>query len=269
MEIEMSGDEIFVGLVCAAVAGWRWWRWFARVNEPSPMLTERATRWPVNAAPIVAAVALFAVLRFWASADVRDDGRYLAFYLAMGLAWVGIFAAVLPLLGINLRDDAVERANRAASYAAAAAVVALMLCFAGANIGDGPGWWVVVFCAALSTGGLIVLWLLVGEAGRGVEAIVVDRDEASALRLAGFLVASGLVLGRAAAGDWKSAEAAVADFATAAWPLVILAACAIAIDRVARPTPENPRPSPAAAGVIPAAVYVAAAAVYIAMLGPW
>ena len=71
-------------------------------------------------------------------------------------------------------------------------------CFAGGNVGDGPGWWVVVFCAALSTGALFLLWGALQAATDLADSIVIERDGASAVRLAGFLVACGLVLGRSA-----------------------------------------------------------------------
>mgnify|MGYP006204508805 CR=1 FL=1 len=99
----------------------------------------------------------------------------------------------------SLREMA-ERGNAAAAYAGAGAVVAIALCFAGGNIGDGPGWWVVVFSAALSTGVFYLLWLFFEGQASISDAITIDRDPAVALRIAGFFVGSGLILGRAVAG---------------------------------------------------------------------
>ena len=78
------------------------------------------------------------------------------------------------------------------------------LCYAGANIGNGPGWWVVAFTAGLATASFAILWFLMDRLGRFSESITVDRDVASGIRLAAALVAIGLVLARAAAGDWHS-----------------------------------------------------------------
>ena len=49
--------------------------------------------------------------------------------------------------------------NAAAAMATAGATIGVTLSYAGGNIGDGPGWWVVVFSAAIATAGLFACWL--------------------------------------------------------------------------------------------------------------
>src|SRR4051812_13339427 len=93
-------------------------------------------------------------------------------------------------------------------------------CHAGANIGNGPGWWVVIFSAALATGSLLVLWIALADLTPVADAVAIDRDPAAGIRLGGWLAASGLVLGRAVAGDWESAWQTVAE-AAAALPFVL------------------------------------------------
>ncbi len=265
----MSGDELLVLVICGVLAWWRWRTWLLRVSQPSGLVAHGALRWPLTVAPVLSVAVLLVVLLSASSHDVRGSVLYIAFYLIMGLGWVGAGTALLPFLGISPRDDAVERANHGASRVSAAAVLSLTLCFAGANIGEGPGWWVVVFCAALSTAALLVLWFLVAMVGLGTRAVIVERDAAAALRLAGFLLGAGLVLGRSVAGDWISVGQTMADFGRITWPLPLAALVASAVDRAARPTAKAPHSPPLATGVLPGAAYVAAAAAYVIWLGAW
>jgi len=95
----------------------------------------------------------------------------------------------------------------------------------------------------------------------------ITAEAAAGVRLAAFLVAAGLILGRSVGGDWISAEATVADFAAAAWPALILVAVAALLERWLRPTPDNPRPSVSAYGLIPALLYLSLAFYQISRAG--
>jgi tryptophan-rich sensory protein len=263
----MSGDEVVILALGGILSAVFWGVWYLaplRVQFPGRRTTGRAL---LYLTPLAAAAALFTVLRTAASYDVRDDPRYLTFYLVLGAAWVGLCIRSLPVTGISTRDDVVERANGSAASVVAGAMLAITLCYAGGNIGDGPGWWVVVFSACLSTLSLFVAWMLL-EAVSGVSEIVtIDRDPSAGVRMAGFLIGSGLVLGRAVAGDWVSVEATVRDFAAAAWPVVVLVIVAAVVERMLRPTPERPRPSALAYGLLPALLYMSGAAYYVTTLG--
>ena len=263
----MSGDEVVVLLVSAGLALWFWAAWYIR-----PMLVVYVGRRPpgrvlLQVTPLAAAAVLWVVLQTAASHDVRDDPTYLTFYLVLGAAWVGLFVRLLAVAGLSTRDDVLERANGNAAIAVAGAMLAIALCYAGGNIGDGPGWWVVVFAAGLATLALFGAWMLLELLSGVSEVVTVDRDAAAALRLAGFLVACGVILGRSVAGDWVSAEATVQDFLVIAWPVLVLVAVAALVERVARPTPDAPRPAVLAYGLVPMAVYVAGAVVLVQRLG--
>ena len=263
----MSGDEVFVLVVSTIMALVVWGTWYVR-----PTLIVYVGRRPpgrllLQVAPLMAVMVLWAVLKTASSHDVRDDPRYLAFYLVLGAAWVGLCIRLLALAGISTRDDVLERANGNAAIAVAGAMLGIALCYAGGNIGDGPGWWVVVFAAGLATIALFVAWGLL-ELLTGVsELVTIDRDAAASLRLAGFLIACGAILGRGVAGDWISAEATVRDFVVVAWPVLLLIAMAVIVERMTRPTPQTPRPSAMTFGLAPALAYVAVAAYYVQRLG--
>src|SRR5688572_26186633 len=221
-------EEIVIFMICVGLA-LSWIRWAQHALSPSHMLSPRSFRVGLLAMPIVCLLMLFAVLKAFASFDVRDSAPYLLFYMTMGAAWVGAGAMLMPLLGLSARDDVVERGNRAALYAICGTLFGLTYCFAGANIGDGPGWWVVVFCATLATGSLIALWAALEFITHINEAITVERSAAAGLRFFGFQQASGLILGRSVAGDWTSMGATLSDFASTAWPVLGIALLEVVI----------------------------------------
>jgi uncharacterized membrane protein YjfL (UPF0719 family) len=263
----MSDDEVAVLIVSVIVSLVSWGAWYI-----TPAFVQRVGRRApgrrlLRITPLVAAALLLAVLRYAASYDVRNDPSYLAMYLLLGAAWVGVSIRWLAFAGVSTRDDVVERANGSAAVAVSGAIIGLTLAYAGGNIGDGPGWWVVVFCAALATLALFAAWMLLEMTSSVSESVTVDRDPSAGLRLGGFLVACGLILGRSVAGDWVSVEATVRDFALAAWPVVVLVVVAAIVERAARPTPETPRPALVPYGLAPALLYVAGAAYQVMRLG--
>jgi hypothetical protein len=264
----VSGDEILVLIVSAVVGAGTWVGWYlqplriARLGAPTP------GRGLLLGVPLLAAGVLFLILRTASASDVRDDSRYLFMYLVFGLAWVGVASRASGLLGLSPRDDVFERGNRAAAVGLAGAVLGFTLAFAGGNIGNGPGWWVVAFSAGLATAALFVCWLALQVTSRVSELVTVDRDIAAGVRLAGFLVGLGVVFGRAAAGDWISAEATVRDFVAFSVPAApIILVAAVFLERV---TPGvNPRDSRLLLyGVGPAILYLAVAVQQLAWVGP-
>lgn len=267
----MSDDEVFVFLASALLAGAAWltWLWtLLRVGTRGPR-PAWAARVPLLVAPVAGTVLLASVLRALASWDVRDSPVYLGFYLVLGAAWVGVTVRAMALFGLALRDDVAERGNRAAAWALSGALLGLTLCFAGGNIGDGPGWWVVVFSAALATLVFYALWLLLDRFTGLADVVTIGRDRAAGLRLAGLFVAIGLVLGRAVAGDWESTWGTVADFATAGWPAVALAAVAVLVERRLAPTAAAPLKPLVSQGLVPALFYVGAGVLVVAESWPW
>jgi uncharacterized membrane protein YjfL (UPF0719 family) len=234
----------------------------------APRLSKLRDRRALFLYPLAGAVLLFGVLKSFASFDVRDSVVYLFFYMAMGAAWTGVALRLLALCGLSPRDDVIERGNRAAAQAIGGAVLGITLCFAGANIGDGPGWWVVVFSAGLSTGTFFVLWFVLEKLTHLADTVTIDRDPSAGVRLAGFFIGAGMILGRAVAGDWVSAADTVRDFAVTAWPVLVLFGLAVYLERRLRPSREQPF-APAASGLPPAAVYVGLAVLWLVRLRWW
>jgi hypothetical protein len=266
----MSGDETVVLIVCLAFAVLTWIPWLWEGAACVRLGSRFASRWSLYVYPLMCAAVLAAVLRLYASSDVRDDPVYILFYGVMGAAWVGFVARyVMPFFSLSSRDDVVERKNPAAAHAIGGALLGLTLCFAGGNIGDGPGWWVVVFSAALSTGAFFLLWALLDRFTSLADAVTVERDPASGIRLAGYFIGSGLILGRAVAGNWVNVHDTVIDFGKLAWPVLLLWLAAALLERTFRPTQDRPLPSPVTHGLAPLGAYVALAGFFVAQAGWW
>lgn len=263
----MSGDEVAISLFSMVVAGLTWAAWYAQPRLIRRLRPADTARRLLDMAPILSAAVLLGVLKVLSAHDVRDDIRYLGLYFLLGAAWVGLSAFCIPVSGISARDDVAERGNSSAAWVIAGGVLGITLCFAGGNIGDGPGWWVVVFSAGLATAGLFVAWLLL-EALSGVsDTVTIERDPSAGIRVGAYLVACGLLLGRAVAGDWVSAQATLSDFCANAWPVLVLLTVAVLLERLARPTPARPVPAVFANGVVPALIFLASAAMHVLRLG--
>ena len=258
----MSGDEVLVLVVSLIVACVLWGKSIYEIFQV------RYHRAPVLRAAscgvlLLCGFTLHYVLRRYASHDVRDSTTYTTFYMIMGAAWVGAAIRIWQMLGVNTRDDLLERENAAAAFAIFGALLALTFCFAGGNVGDGPGWWVVVFAALLSTGALFLLWCALDRLGGLGEAITIDRDAASGLRAAGYLVGFGAILGRAVAGNWVSAGATLADFAVLGWPVLVVLVIAVILERVLGPNARAPQRSAMVFGLPVFLAVLAASAWYL------
>jgi uncharacterized membrane protein YjfL (UPF0719 family) len=265
----MSEDEVLAAGVSVVLGLIVWGRWVWDLIVVARRPGSGGERLWLVAAPCAAALLLFEVLRRFSASDVRDEPVYFWFYLGMGFAWTGLGLYSLVWCGLGARDDVLERGNGAAALALAGATLGITLCFAGGNIGDGPGWWVVVFCAVLATAALFLLWALLGRLAGVVDAITIDRDSAAGARAAGFFVAAGLILGRAVAGTWEGAGPALTDFALRGWPVAALLALAVLVERQLRPSAAAPARPVLTQGVPPALLYLGVGAAAVLLAGPW
>ncbi len=265
----MSGDEALVLFFSLGVGGIAWLIWFWRAAFTARRCSRFSQRWPLLLYPVVCAAVLYVVLRRFSSFDVRDSPLYLGFYMALGAMWVRFGSWFLPLLGLSARDDVIERGNAGAAHVIGGALLGLTFCYAGGNIGDGPGWWVVAFCACLSTAAFFLLWFLLDKVAGVADTVTIERDAAAGIRLAGYFTASGLILGRAVAGDWESAIATVLDFVEVGWPAASLWLVAALLERRLRPSPKQTHPPLVTHGIAPLLLYLGMAVFTLVWAGPW
>ena len=263
----MSDDETFVTIVSIGVGPVLWAIWLFKLWRLQLRAGGRTGLTAVSVTLAACALLIFVVLQTLASFDVVDAPPYLFMYVVLGLAWLRLTITAFPFLGLSIRDDVVERDNLAATLAGAGALVAVALCYAGGNIGDGPGWWVVIFSAALATATWLLIWFVLAFFSPVADTVTIDRDPAAGLRLGAFLVSVGLVLGRAVAGDWVSSDATVNEFVYSLPAALILLALALFIEYRARPTPERPYAPFVGLGMVPAVVYLTVAVAAVVRLG--
>lgn len=171
------------------------------------------------------------VLMKLGSADVRSDSDEILFYACMFLVWLLLVLVAFEYLGVSLRDDIAERGNPAATATICGLIVGETFCFAGANSGNGPGSEVVLICAGLTTAALFLAWILFNAFTRAVDEITIERNPAAGLRFAGLLSASGAILGASVAGDWVSLEGTLRDFARYCWPVLVVLAAAVLLEK--------------------------------------
>ncbi len=265
----MSPDEQLVFLASAVGGVYLLGRWYFELFRIPIPVGGLSSRLMLAGAPLLCLGVLFSLLIRFAAHDVRDSSFYLLFYLLLGVCWLFLMVLVLPVVNLCIRDDAVERGNLAAAWSGAGAMLGLTLAFAGANIGDGPGWWVVLFSAALSTVVWLVAWALWEGLTGARHAVTLERDGASGLRSAAMAVGLGLLAGRSVAGDWVSASATVNDCLRDLWPLVALLLLGGAVERILLPRSVAERYPLAIYGWGPAICYLGGAVVGLLFLGWW
>ena len=262
----MEADPIFIVFDIAAAVLIAWWLY--KVFAPTHhVYRQRRWRVAILGALAASAVAILFVLRNWASADVVDDPYYIVGYLSLGIIWITASAGLLARFAdIRFQQDVRERNNLAAAIAIGGLLVGSAIAYAGGNIGNGPGFHVVIFSALLSTFTVYASVWALALASEGEERITVDHDVGAAIRVGAVAVGVGIIAGRGAAGDWVGMEATVKDFAWAAWPAVLLVVGAIANERV---TPPNYSEASAVRSVVFAILFVGSAVIYVAEYGSW
>src|SRR6202008_3721435 len=154
------------------------------------------------------------------------------------IAWIAFAQSAFAFFGVSLRDDVAERDNHAAGLASVGLTGGATSWVAGANIGDGPGFEVVLFCTAIATMSLFLLWFLVARASNAADRITIERDSATGIRVGGWLAGTGMLLGACVAGYWVSLAGTLKDFAKYSWPVVGFAFVFAKLERaVSRPGP--------------------------------
>jgi hypothetical protein len=246
----VGDDELFTLLVGLALSLLSAVRWYAPLLRVGPIGRRAPLTGALAITPVACLVGLLVVLQLAADARVRGHPEYLALFLATAGAGLGVAGSLLPVvLGISVRDDALERRNGPAAAVGCGALVAVTIVIAGANVGTGDTIWATLWPAGVAVVVLGCVALAHAWACCLAEAITVDRNPAFAIRAVGLHVAVALVLAGAVAGDYVSANATFADFAHRGWPVCPLLIVAILWDRrqARKPWPERRSSGPAVA----------------------
>lgn len=268
---DFSGDEVLFFLVAGVVALVTTVRWYYFIGRTKSSFRPSPGRMLLAILPPILVLFLIIVLSTLAD-PVYVAGKldYTLLFTAGGIAWMFAAASAFTLLGVNARDDALERGNRAATFAVAGGMIGVMFAYAGSNVGNGPTIWTTIVPAFVATLALFVAWGALETLTDTAEAITVERDAATGIRVGAFLACAGLICGRAMAGDFDEAAGYAGtfrEFAIAAWPVVALVIAMVIVHHFTRPTQARPNPSIVAAGLLPAAAIVAGTLAYVLALG--
>lgn len=205
--------------------------WYQKVTATTGFYNQMKLRLYLYLLPAIPIILNVITLRTLASWDVTGAAVYVLMYLLMGVAWLALTLNGM-LLGwsFSYEDDVLMGENPAGVWLLTGAVLGSSLIYAGANIGDGPGWWTVVFAGGLGT----ISWLLLGASINKwtgiIDTIASDNDAGSGIRMWGYLIASGFILSRASAGDWTSFTMTVVEFLSG-WPVLLLALAMVVTER--------------------------------------
>jgi hypothetical protein len=197
--------------------------WYGGVFNIYPKRENRLIKNMCALLPVLVFIIILYTLRNLASYDVVMSLIYIYFYIFLGFIWL---AATMRFsfycLNISWKDDVMENRNKAALWALVGILLGAALIYSGANIGDGPGWWCVIFAGGLG----MIMWFILGaimiKFTQVGDSITIDRNVGSGIRYGSYLLASGLILGRASSGDWTSFESTVIEFGVG-WPVLFLA----------------------------------------------
>jgi hypothetical protein len=241
-----------------------WFKWYLS-TWPGNLTSFRPTvePWLLELVPVGCAAVIWIVVTGFAASDVVSDMYYILYYFGMGILWLKVAEWLFRYLGISAESDVTARSNRAALAAYTGGLLGIALCYSGGNIGEGPGFEVVIFSSGIATMGFFLVWLALTMATEIDYTVTVDRDFAAGLRLGAFLLSAGLILGRSVVGNWVSYEATLADFFTYGWPVLLLLGLTTIVEHFVRPTVERPTPPPVLYGILPSAIYIGFALVYL------
>jgi len=263
-------DEIllfYVSMVLSLVFLRNWYRSLFALWPLNHRGIERAA---LGVLPVFSLLIILYTLLALASFDVVDSPVYIILYIVFGFAWLYLGTLIMSgLFDLSWRDDILGGGNKAALFSFLGGFLAATLIYSGANIGDGPGWWCVAFAGGLGMVAWAALALLFDRATQVFERVTVGRDVACGIRLGCFLLAGGLLFGRASAGDWTSASMTVVEFG-AGWPVLPLAVLATAIERahINASKKENAAIMPLSVSVFVGLLFLAIAVFSVILLPP-
>lgn len=243
-----------------------WSRLYKSLFQVHSFRPNKIHRTVLKILPIICVLVIAAVIWGWGSNDVRSSASWIFLYTMGGAAWLLLGLYLLSLLGVGLREDVLERQNPAAAWVVYGALIGTALCYAGANVGNGPGAEVVVFCAVLSTTFLFGFWFCLERVFRLADRVTIERDESAGIRIGGWMLSLALIFGGAVAGDWESLEGTVWDFFGFAWVAILFLLAAVAIESVFK-LPQKQEKSRRGTSIAIAAAYILAAVVYVVWRG--
>ncbi|MDR2531150.1 MAG: hypothetical protein LBC65_06385 [Oscillospiraceae bacterium] len=207
-------------------------RWYDSIIKMWPTNRGTLSRGVLGALPLVAFALIILTLHFFTIVSFENNVQDVFMYIALGFTAINFGMSVLSsTFDLSWLDDALLLDNRAALPAVSGAFMGFTLIYCGANIGKHTDWWQVAMPGVLAFAIFVVLGLIFNQFTLAVERVTVERDSACGVRLGAYLLACGVLLARAAAGDWLKPVATLIGFSDA-WPTVPLTVFAILVEKL-------------------------------------
>lgn len=209
----MSEIETLLFLLCGVLTTIfivNWYRYLFGIFKPKRKLIND---YILGLLPFVLFIIIYYTLRNLASFDVVNDTLFIIFYIFFGFTWIYLFNKLIFLFyDISWIDDIITNGNYAALSAYVGALLGITLIYAGANIGDRPGFWCVMVAGGIGAILWFILALLINKFTGIIERVVISRDLGSGIRFGGFLLSTGIILARGSGGDWFNFWQTIIDF---------------------------------------------------------
>lgn len=200
-----------------------WYRQLIAAFAPAVSLRLRLVTGLIPLAAFSAFAGLF--LRYADASALEDDFWCLAFPVT------GAFSlrfTVLLLAGLQLQfpTEITERNNPAPLPAFAGALLGVAALNVGSNLGRGDEAYTTLFPLALASALWVAFAVLIAACTPLLSTTVTDRRTTASVQLGAVWLTAGLILARAAAGDWISFTATTLDILGALPALLLLLAAA-------------------------------------------
>ena len=205
-------------------------KWYRPLLSKRPLDQNKSAKYVLCLLPIGSLCVILFTLKMLASFDVVDSFIYIPMYTVLGITWLFLGVTIMScIFDLSWLDDALNSNNKAALLAVVGGFLGLTLIYSGANIGNGPGWWCVVFTGGLGLVAWIVLGFVINSCTKTFERITVERDIGCGIRFGSYLLASGIILARACAGDWTSFYMTAVEFIDG-WSVLVLTGILILVE---------------------------------------
>ncbi len=265
----MDCDEFFLLAVAIVAAIFSLRIWIRRFLNLSKFPSRKSFSTCLAVVLFGCVLSVLLSLHLWADHEVKNSGSYLSLLTALGFGWITIFTARPVWPGFSLDEDVVERRNPAAVAASCGAIIGITFVYAGGSIGEGPSLFNNVFSFGIGSIAFLIAWTAAEFTMRISRLVAEERDLGAGIRLAGLLMAIGLVIGRSVAGTWESTNATTRDMLVDGWPCLLLVGLAAGVEPMFRPRRIVLFPSVTCSGVVPATAFVCLAVAYVVSLGKW
>lgn len=224
--------ESFIFLISIIVTSIFLIRWYYKVLNAWPRENKRAVITLLALTPLILLIMFLYTTTTIAASDVVVDPYYIFYYLVLGFLFIVVVNFLLSLiLSISWIDDALNNGNIAATLLLVSSLLGLGLIYSGANIGEGPGWWTVVFASGLGVIAFFLLMKLLEKTTNAITRITHDRNIWLSVRISFLVIGISLILAKSSSGNWTSFGHTIIEFFIF-WPALVLLLIGIVLENL-------------------------------------